>query len=151
MDPSHSIGFKTTNVAGAAFSYGAAKARIKAQFRDAKSPYQLRDSSLAMCLVGLLDSGRDLTLARFQEEKDRRELPMASMRLWTGINSQMDPKVVIPIQVDKKGDKVYLLTSKEPLPLGEYILFTIIPDVAAMVKANQGTSLGGYDFGNHAK
>jgi hypothetical protein len=42
MDPIHSIGFKTTNVAGAAFSYGASKARIKAQFRDPKSPYQLR-------------------------------------------------------------------------------------------------------------
>lgn len=151
MDPSHSVGFKTTNVAGAAFSYGAAKARMKAQFRDARSPYQLKDSSLSVCLVGVVDSGRDITVARFQEEKDRRELPMASYRLWTGVNAQMDPKVLIGISVEKKADKVYLITGKEPLPLGEFILFTIVPDVAAMVKANQATSLGGYDFGNHAK
>jgi len=151
MDPSHSIGFKTTNVAGAAFSYGAAKARLKAQFRDAKSPYQLKDSSLAICLVGIVDTGRDMTLARFQEEKDRRELSMASYRLWTGVNAQIDPKALVPITIDKKGEKIYLITSKEPLPPGEFILFTIIPDIAAMAKANQATSLGGYDFGNHAK
>jgi hypothetical protein len=151
MDPSHSTGFKTTNVAGAAFSYGAAKARVKAQFREARSPYQLPDSSFAMCLVGTVDTGRDITLARFQEEKDRRELSMASYRMWTGINAQLDPKVLIPITVEKKGEKIYLVTSKEPLPLGEFILFTIIPDVAAMAKANQASSLGGYDFGNHAK
>src|ERR1700723_491786 len=55
MDPSHSIGFKTTNIAGAAFSYGAAKARVKAQFRDAHSPYQLKSSTFAMCLVGITE------------------------------------------------------------------------------------------------
>jgi hypothetical protein len=151
MDASHSIGFKTTNVAGAAFSYGAAKARVKAQFRDAKSPYQLQNDLLALCLVGVIDTGRDITLAKFQEEKDRREISMASYRMWTGINAQVDPKVIIATTVEKKADKVYLITSKDPLPLGEFILFTIIPDVSAMVKANTATSLGGYDFGNHAK
>jgi hypothetical protein len=149
MDPSHSVGFKTTNVAGAAFSYGATKMRIKAQFRDTHSPYQLRSNAFAMCLVGIADSGRDITVAKFQEEKDRREISMASYRLWTGISAQMDAKVFIPVSVEKKGDKVYLVTSKEPLPQGEFILFTIIPDVAAMTKANTPSSLGGYDFGHH--
>ena len=149
MDPSHSIGFKTTNVAGSAFSYGAAKARVKAQFRDAHSPYQVRSNVFAMCLVGVTDSGRDITVARFQEEKDRREISMASYRVWTGINAQLDPKVIVPVLVEKKGDKIYLITSKEPLPQGEFILFTIIPDVAAMTKANTPTSLGGYDFGHY--
>ena len=151
MDPSHSIGFKTTNVAGAAFSYGAAKARIKAQFRDAKSPYQLSSNTLAVCLVGITDSGRDITVAKFQEEKDRRELSMASYRMWTGVNAQIDPKAIVATSIEKKGDKLYLITSKDPLPMGEFILFAIIPDVAAMAKANTPSSLGGYDFGNHAK
>jgi hypothetical protein len=151
MDPSHSIGFKTTNVAGAAFSYGAAKARIKAQFRDAESPYQLKSNALAMCLVGVADSGRDITLAKLQEEKDHREISMASYRMWTGVNAQIDPKVVVPISVEKKGDKLYQVTSKEPLSAGEFILFAMIPDVAAMAKANTPGALGGYDFGNHAK
>jgi hypothetical protein len=149
MDPSHSVGFKTTNVAGAAFSYGATKARVKAQFRDSHSPYQLRSNAFAMCLVGITDSGRDITVAKFQEEKDRREISMASYRIWTGVNAQIDPKVIIQVSVEKKGDKVYLVTSKEPLPQGEFILFTIIPDVAAMAKANTPSSLGGYDFGHH--
>jgi hypothetical protein len=149
MDPSHSVGFKTTNVAGAAFSYGATKMRIKAQFRDAHSPYQLRSNTFAMCLVGIIDSGRDITVAKFQEEKDRREISMVSYRLWTGVSAQMDAEVFIPVSAEKKGDKVYLVTSKESLPQGEFILFTIIPDVAAMTKANTPSSLGGYDFGHH--
>jgi hypothetical protein len=151
MDPSHSVGFKTTNVAGAAFSYGATKARVKAQFRDSHSPYQLRSNAFAMCLVGITDSGRDITVAKFQEEKDRREISMASYRIWTGVNAQIDPKVIIQVSVEKKGDKVYLVTSREPLPQGEFILFTIIPDVAAMAKANTPSSLGGYDFGHHER
>ena len=149
MDPSHSVGFKTTNVAGAAFSYGATKSRVKAQFRDARSPYQLSSNGFAMCLVGITDSGRDITVAKLQEEKDRREISMASYRIWTGVSAQIDSKIVIPISVEKRGDKVYLVTSKQPLPQGEFILFTIVPDVEAMRKANTPTSLGGYDFGNH--
>jgi hypothetical protein len=149
MDPSHSVGFKTTNVAGSAFSYGAAKARVKAQFRDSHSPYQLRSAIFAICLVGITDSGRDITVAKFQEEKDRREISMASYRLWTGVDAQIDPKVIIPVSVEKKGDKVYLVTSSQSLPKGEFILFTIIPDVASTYKANTPSSLGGYDFGHH--
>jgi hypothetical protein len=151
VDPSHSIGFKTTNVAGAAFSYGAAKAKVKAQFRDARSPYQVEGNTFAMCLIGVADSGRDVTLAKFQEEKDHRELAMASYRMWTGINAQIDPKSIVPVTVDKKADKSYLVVSKDPLPVGEFMLFTIIPDVQAMVKSNTAGALGGYDFGAHAK
>jgi hypothetical protein len=76
---------------------------------------------------------------------------MASYRLWTGMNAQVDPKAVIPVLIDTKGDKTYLVTSKENMPVGEFILFTIIPDVAAMAKANTASSLGGYDFGSHAR
>jgi hypothetical protein len=149
MDASHSVGFKTTNVAGAAFSYGAASAKMKAQFRDAKSPYQLSANQLEVCLVGITDSGRDISFAKMQEEKNHRELPMASYRLWTGINAQLDPKNLLPVDVEKLGDKVYYIKTKGPLPTGEFILFTIVPDVAAMVKANNAGSLGGYDVGYH--
>lgn len=148
MDRVDSIGFKTTNIAGAAFSYGAAKAHVKAIFRDSESPYQLKGNPFAMCLVGITDTGRDISIAQFQQRKNRRELPMASYRLWTGYNVQIEPKSIIPVSVDKKADEVYLVTTKDPLPDGEFVLFTIIPDIAAMIKANTKTSLGGYDFGN---
>jgi hypothetical protein len=149
MDESHSVGFKTTGVAASAFSYGAAPAKMKAQFRDPKSPYQLKSAKLEVCLVGVTDSGRDLSLAKMQEEKDRRELPMAKYRMWTGVNAQLDPKNLVTIDVQKLGEKLYYVTSKEAIPTGEFILFTIVPDVAAMAKANNATSLGGYDFGYH--
>lgn len=84
------------------------------------------------------------------EESDRCELAMASMRIWTGVNAQLDPKSVVAVNVDKQGNKVYRITTKEPLTDGEYILFTIIPDVQAMVKANTPASLGGYDLGSHS-
>jgi hypothetical protein len=149
MDESHSVGFKTTGVAASAFSYGAAPAKMKAQFRDPKSPYQLRSTKLEICLVGVTDSGRDISFAKMQEEKDHRELPMAKYRLWTGINAQLDPKNLIAIDIQKLGDKLYYITSKEAMPSGEFILFTVIPDVAAMAKANNAASLGGYDIGYH--
>lgn len=151
MDPTHSVGFKTTGIAATAFSYGAAPAHMKAQFRDPRSPYQLAGEKLSICLVGLTDNARDLSLARLQQEKDRRELMMAKMRLWTGVNAQLDPKSVVAIESEKLGEKVYLVTTKEALPDGEFILFTIIPDLHAMAKANESSSLGGYDFGNHPK
>lgn len=151
MDLVHAAGFKTTNVAGAAFSYGAAKAHVKAQFREARSPYQIKTPSFAICLVGIIDTGRDITVARFQEEKDRREIPMASYRVWTGINAQLDPKVITQVNVEKKDEKVYLITSKEPLEEGEFILFTIVPDMASLIKYNTANALGGYDFGIHLK
>jgi hypothetical protein len=109
----------------------------------------MKRSTFAMCLVGVTDSGRDITVAKFQEEKNHREISMASYRLWTGNNAQIDPKVIVQVSVEKKGDNVYMVTGKEPLPQGEFILFTIIPDVAAMTKANTPSSLGGYDFGHH--
>lgn len=151
MDPSHAFGFKTTNVALAALSYGAAKAQVKAQFRDATSPYQLHGDAFAMCLVGVTDSGRDITLAQFQQQKDRRELAMASYRMWTGVNAQIDPKALIPVSIDKLSDKVYVVTSKQALPKGEFILFTVIPDVQAAAKANTPSALGGYDFGDQSQ
>jgi hypothetical protein len=122
---------------------------MKAQFKDSKSPYQVRNAKLEVCLVGVTDSGRDISLAKMQEEKDRRELPMAKYRLWTGINAQLDPKNLVVIDVQKLENKLHYITSKEPMPSGEFILFTIIPDVAAMAKANRAASLGGYDFGYH--
>jgi hypothetical protein len=74
IEPIHSVGLKTTNVAGAAFSfsYGAAKVPTKAHFRNSKPPYQLTTNILTVCLVAITDSGRDITVAKFQEEKDRR-------------------------------------------------------------------------------
>jgi hypothetical protein len=149
MDPVRSMGFKSTGVAKAAFSYGAAKMKLKAQFRDPRSPYQLREGSLSICLVGLTDNGRDITVAKLQKEKDRRELQLASIGTWSGVNAQIDPKLVVPITMSKLAEKTFLISSVQPMVDGEFILFTIVPDIASMAKANTPQSLAGYDFGSH--
>ena len=151
IDSVHAIGFKTTGVAKMAFSYGAAAAKVKAQFRDPKSPYQITAPSFFMCLVGLIDSGRDITLAKFQEEKDHRELQMASIKTFSGVNAQIDPKSVILLDVNKIADKSYMVSAKQGLPPGEFILFLIVPDIQGLAKSNTPQALGGYDFGNHSK
>lgn len=149
IDPSHSATFKTTNVAAALMSWGAAKAKVKVQFRDEKSPYQSKAGIFAMCLVDEINTGRDITLAQFQARKDRRELTMATYRDWSGYNVQIDPKSLIPVDVEKKGDQVYVITSKSSLPNGEFILFTSVPEVPGISNSNSSGSVGGYDFGRH--
>jgi hypothetical protein len=74
---------------------------------------QLRSAKLEVCLVGVTDSGPDISLAMMQEEKNRRELPMASYRMWTGINAQLDPKNLIAVDVQKLGDKLSTLHCKK--------------------------------------
>ncbi len=76
---------------------------------------------------------------------------MASVRVWSGVNAQIDPKSVVGIDVQKVMDKVYLITTKEPLTDGEFILFTSVPDIGSLAKNNTPQALGGYDFGNHSK
>jgi hypothetical protein len=58
-----------------------------------------------MCLVGVTDSGRDITVAKFQEEKDRREISMASYRLWTGINAQLTLKFLFRFQLKRRATR----------------------------------------------
>jgi hypothetical protein len=141
MEARQSAGFKTTGLMKGALTYGIASSRMKAQFRDARSPYQLKDAMLQVCLVGVASNGRDLTLVKFQEENDRREIQWAKLGTWSGPNYQIDPKRVIPVEVSKLAEKLYLVASVTPLPEGEFILLTTMPAI--------GITLDGYDFGNH--
>jgi hypothetical protein len=151
MEEIHSSGFHTTGVAKMAFSYGAAAAKVKALFRESRSPYQVTNTNTQFCIVRVTEQGRDLTIVRMQEEKDRRELETASMRMWSGVSSQVKDDKLLKIGVEKLADKTYLVTSLAPIPSGEYMLFTIVPDTQALVKANTPSALGGYDFGFHPK
>jgi hypothetical protein len=151
MEEIHSSGFHTTGIAKAAFCYGVASAKVKALFRAPRSPYQIRNPESQFCVVGMTDEGRDLTIVRLQEERDRRELETASMRMWTGVSSEVKDDQLLKIDVEKLADKIYLVTPSGRIPAGEYILFTIVPDTQALVKANTPSALGGYDFGFHGQ
>jgi hypothetical protein len=149
MDVTRSIGFKSTGVAKAAFSYGAASMKYKAQFRDPRSPYQLKNASFEVCLVGVTDNGRDVTLVKFPGRKGRRELQMARFAcvVWHQRSDRSEERRVTRGVESRR--KVYLISSKQQVPEGELILFTIVQDISSMIKANTPASLGGYDFGNH--
>lgn len=147
----HSTGFHTTGMAKATLSYGAAAAKVKALFRDARSPYQVTDPATKFCIVGVAQSGRDISVVRMQEEKSRREIEIASMKMWSGVRSEVKDDELLKIQVEKLDDKTYLITPSTPIKPGEYMLFTNVPDTRGLLKANGQLALGGYDFGLHAQ
>jgi len=147
----HSSGFHTTGVAKATLSYGAAAAKVKAVFREVHSPYQVTDPATKFCIVGVTQSGRDISIVQMREEKGRREMEIASMRMWTGVSAEFKDNQLLKIQVEKLDDKTFLITPSTPIKPGEYILFTNVPDTRGILKANGQQALGGYDFGLHAE
>lgn len=139
MDITHSMGFKMTGL----YTHA-----VKAIFRDNASPYQVNGSEPKFCLVGLIDSGRDLTLARFSPSKKDRELQFGKAGL-TGFKMQISDKDTVPLNVEKIADKTYIISSKEPVAKGEYILLPILPNMAT--SSNQATNLSGYDLSVRAE
>ncbi len=139
MDIAHSMGFKTS---------GLYSVKVKAIFRDNASPYEVNGSKPKFCLVGLIDSGRDLTLARLSPTKNERELQFGKAGL-TGFKMQINAKDTVPLDVEKVADKTYIISSKGPVSKGEYILLPILPNMAT--SSNQATNLSGYDVGVRAE
>lgn len=142
---------QATRFKGAGVPLPGASIKVKGEFRDPRSPYQLADGGLSICLVGVIDSGRDITVVKMQEQKDHRELQIASARALSASNgSQYDKKAVVPVETQKLADRVYFVSSSQPLSDGEFILLTQVPDLFAVLKSNTDGALAGYDFGKHA-
>ena len=116
-------------------------------FRDARAPVQLAEGKPLLCfkfMSGLSNtpyaqSGRDLVVVRFDEKKDHRELQTSSggnvFTFKAGLSKERTPE----IELTGVDSETFLVTPKETLQPGEYLLTT----------SSQGTS--GYDFGFHAK
>ncbi len=114
-------------------------------FRDASAPVHLDNPKPVFCVkfytvqpgMPYAPSGRDIVIARFDEKKDHRELQTTSggnmFTFKAGLSKDRTPDIeVTPIDAS-----TYIVTPKDALRPGEYLLST----------SSMGTS--GYDFGFH--
>jgi hypothetical protein len=116
-------------------------------FRDSQAPVQVADGKPLLCFKftpGLENtpyapSARDLMIVRFDEKKDHRELQTSSggnvFTFKAGLSKERTPE----IESTGVDSVTFLVTPKEPLKPGEYLLTC----------SSLGTS--GYDFGFHAE
>jgi hypothetical protein len=118
MEIAHSTGMKVN---------GLYTHTIKAAFKDSQAPYQTSKAEAQFCLVNLMDSGRDITLAKFTPVKNGRELQIGKAGL-TGVKIEVDQKNSVPLTVEKQADRVYLVVTSA---------------------SNQATNIAGFDIGFH--
>jgi hypothetical protein len=147
MEEAHATGVHNSGIAKSAFSYGIASAKVKTVFPDVQAPVQLDSGDAHFCSINIAEQGRDIIAVRLEQHKDRRELQTASVRAWTGFNSQFKESEMVGISAEKQADKIFLLSVKQPLNEGEYMVFAA---PAGGVYAGP-SALGGYDFGFHAR
>lgn len=154
MEQVHSLGVHTTGVAKAAFSYGIASGKVKATFPDAVAPVQISDPASYFCSVNVAEQGRDIILIKLEQHGDKREIQLASIRTWTGVNAQYQDKAMVKLTVVKQQEKTFLFKAEGPIKEGEYIFFPKpldTPQTSGIAKYNGPSAIGGYDFGFHLK
>ncbi|MGB6745810.1 MAG: hypothetical protein WBE38_19330 [Terracidiphilus sp.] len=155
IDRAGEAGVKTANLAGAAFSYGIAKAKLKAeipgphaatramQARPVFYMYFPEMSSLgSFGGTDMISSPNQFTLMRLEEKKDHRETQIGKV----GMFSQQvgaDEKKEFLFSSERVKSGMYKITPKEDLKPNEY----------AFIMATQGagratgTTVVIYDFG----
>jgi hypothetical protein len=114
-------------------------------FRDARAPVQVIESRPVFCVKSIdlppgtpyAPSARDLLIARFDEKKDHRELQTTSGASMFTFKSGISKERVVETSITELGPNLFLVTMKEPLSQGEYLL------------AGTSMAVSGYDFGFH--
>ncbi len=114
-------------------------------FHDASAPVHLGNGKPIFCVkfyavqpgMPFAPSGRDIVIARFDEKKDHRELQTTSggnmFTFKAGLSKERTPD----IEVTSINASTYLVTPKDALRPGEYLLST------------SSMGISGYDFGFH--
>jgi hypothetical protein len=132
-------GLKSKGVAKSAFSYGIASAKIVLMYREPDAPVKTQGPRPIFKIVGpTMTAPRDIVIVRLKQEKDHRELQVASTRVWTGINSSYPPEDTVAVDVKQDGDTM-IITPKADLKPGQYMLFAATPTAMP-------AGYGGYDF-----
>jgi hypothetical protein len=114
-------------------------------FRDPQAPVQVRESKPLFCykflaaMAGIpyAPSGRDLVVARFDQKKDHRELQTTSGGNMFTFKSGLSKDRMPGIDITELDSSTFLVSPKEPLAAGEYIL------------SASTVGISGYDFGFH--
>jgi hypothetical protein len=114
-------------------------------FRDPQAPIQVKDGMPLFCVkfvafppgTPYAPSGRDLVIARFDQKKDHRELQTTSGGNMFTFKSGLSKDRMPDIQIDSLDSSTFLISPKESLLAGEYLL------------SASSMGISGYDFGFH--
>jgi hypothetical protein len=114
-------------------------------FHDGRAPIQLEDGKPLFCVKLVIvpagtpyaQNGRNLTVVKFDEKKDRRELQVSSGGNMLTYKSGVGKDRLPEIEVSEIGVGTFLVSLKKELSAGEYLL------------TQSAMAYSGYDFGYH--
>lgn len=123
---------KTSNVLGSAFSYGIAKAKIKAEIPGAHAPVRTQEARPVFYMYfpssnvlggfggnDVITSPAQFSLLSVEEKKDHRETAVAKMG-FASASAGTDSKRMTLFTTDRVRNGVYKITPNTDLPAGEY-------------------------------
>jgi hypothetical protein len=119
----------TSNVLGAAFSYGLAKAKVKAEIdgpraslRTEAKPefYMYFPPTGSLGATETISSPSQFILERLDAKKDKREVAVAQMRTFGGTSAGADEKKLLKFNAEKIRPYAYKVTPDASIKAGEY-------------------------------
>ncbi len=150
---------KVSNLAGAAFSFGTAKMKLKAEIpgphaqtrtTDARPVFYMYfpdiSSFAAFGGPGIVTSPNQFSLLKVEEQKNDRETVVASTGI-TGASIGADEKKSVPFTTDRVHPRMYKITPSADLKPGEYAFIAVIQGVTPETPPTTVV----YDFGADAK
>ncbi len=155
IDRAGEAGVKTANLAGAAFSYGIAKAKLKAEIPGPHASTRATESRPVFYMyfpemsslgsfggTDMISSPNQFTLMRLEEKKERRETQIGKVGLYSQQVGADEKREFLFNSVRIKSG-MYRVTPGEDLRPGEY---AFIMATQGAGKAT-GTTVVIYDFG----
>lgn len=121
MEPLKFKGVKS-NALGSALSYGIAKTKMKTEYSGETSPYVFTGKALFKIYFGLVPANkaqklfmfsssnssiRDVSVAKFQVKKNKRQLTQGSYSLWTGSQTGVQTDNEVKIDAKQVRENVY--------------------------------------------
>ena len=159
MDRANVAGAKTSNMMGAAFSYGIAKAKVKIDIPGARANTRTTDTNPvfymyfppAISMGGLggtdvITSPSQFSLLTLEDKKDHRETLVGKVGL-NGANTGVDEKKTLPFTTQRMRSQAYKVTLSESLHSGEYTFFA----TTHVSGTQNGDTYIVYDFGVDAR
>lgn len=155
MDRANVAGAKTSNMMGAAFSYGIAKAKVKIDIPGARANTRTTDTNPvfymyfppALSLGGLggtdvITSPSQFSLLTLEDKKDHRETLVGKIGM-NGANTGVDEKKTLAFTTQRMRPQAYKVTLSESLKGGEYTFFAM----THVSGTQNGDTYIVYDFG----
>lgn len=121
MEPLKFKGVKS-NALGSALSYGIAKTKMKTEYSGVTSPYVFTGKATFKIYFGLVPTNkvqklymfsassssiRDVSVAKFQVKKNKRQLTQGSYSLWTGSQTGLQTDNDVKIDAKQVRENVY--------------------------------------------